>query len=83
LSVGLAKTIWQGRGTLKLAVRDIFYTQWIKGDTYFPRAYEYFKLTHDSRVGQLSFTYRFGKTVKASTRSEGSAGEEIRRAGNE
>jgi hypothetical protein len=83
LSVGLAKTVWQGRGTLKLAVRDIFYTQWIKGDTYFPRAYEYFKLTHDSRVGQLSFTYRFGKTVKASSRSEGSAGEEIRRAGNE
>ena len=82
LSLGLAKTVWQNKGTIKLAVRDLFYTQWIKGDTFFPSATEYFKLTRDSRVIQLSFSYRFGKTFKGSKRSEGSAGDELRRVGN-
>ncbi|NTS39901.1 TonB-dependent receptor [Flavisolibacter sp. BT320] len=82
LSLGIAKTVWQNRGTIKLGVRDIFYTQWMKGNTYFPNATEYFKLTRDTRVAQVSFSYRFGKTFKANKRSEGAAGDEIRRVGN-
>lgn len=82
LSLGLAKNIWQNKGSIKLAVRDLFYTQWMKGDTFFPAATEYFKLTRDTRVVQLSFSYRFGKTFKSSKRSEGAAGDELRRVGN-
>jgi len=67
---------------LKLAARDIFYTQWMKGLTHFQRATEYFKLTRDTRVVTLSFTYRFGRSFKAMKRSEGAAGEEIQRVGN-
>ncbi|MDQ3277458.1 MAG: TonB-dependent receptor [Bacteroidota bacterium] len=82
LTAGIAKTVLQNKGTLKLAVRDIFYTQWMKGNTFFPQATEYFKITRDSRVVHVSFSYRFGKTFKAGKRSDGAASEEIKRVGN-
>jgi len=82
VSVGIAKTILQNKGTVKLAVRDIFYTQWMKGLTQFTLANEYFKLTRDTRVVALSFSYRFGKAFKTVKRSKGAAGEEIERVGN-
>ena len=82
LSLGIAKTVLNNNGTIKLAVRDLFYTQWMKGNTFFPSAHEYFKLTRDTRVAQLSFSYRFGKVFKSNKRSEGAAGDELRRVGN-
>lgn len=82
LSVGVGKTIMKSKGTIKLAARDIFYTQLMKGFTYFTHATEYFKLTRDTRVLNLSFTYRFGKTFKTQRRSAGAASEEIQRVGN-
>ena len=82
LSIGISKTILKSKGTLKLAARDLFYTQWMKGFTYFTNATEYFKLTRDTRVVNISFTYRFGKTFKTARRSSGAAGEEIQRVGN-
>ncbi len=82
LSAGLSKILWKNKATVKLAVRDVFYTQWMKGFTYFTNATEYFKLTRDTRVVNLSFTYRFGKSFKTSRRSGGAAGEEIQRVGN-
>src|SRR5690606_10774558 len=36
VSVGIAKTVLHNKGTVKLAFRDLFYTQWMKGNTYFP-----------------------------------------------
>lgn len=81
LSLGVAKQVLQQKGTLKLAVRDILYTQWMKGNTYFQQADEYFKLTRDTRVATLSFTWRFGKAYKTTRRSEGAAGEEKARVG--
>ena len=42
LSAGISKTVLKNKGTLKLAVRDIFYTQWMKGLTQFTGATEYF-----------------------------------------
>ncbi len=82
LSIGLSKTVLQGKGTLRLAARDIFYTQWMKGNTYFTRAHEYFKLTRDTRVLTVSLVYRFGKSFKTIRRSQGAAGDEIQRVGN-
>lgn len=82
LSVGVSKTVMKNKGVIKLAARDLFYTQWMKGMTYFPKATEYFKLTRDTRVIAVSFTYRFGKAFKTTRRSEGAAGEEIQRVGN-
>ncbi|HUC81627.1 MAG TPA: outer membrane beta-barrel family protein, partial [Flavisolibacter sp.] len=82
VSLGLSKNILQNQGTIKLAVRDVFYTNWMKGFTQFTNATEYFKLTRDSRVGTISFSWRFGKAFKSAKRSEGAAGDEVQRVGN-
>ena len=54
----------------------------MEGLTQFPNATEYFKEKRDSRVFTVAFTYRFGKTYKVNTHSEGSATEESDRVGN-
>lgn len=79
LSAGISKQVFQNKGAIKLNVRDIFYTQAMEGLTHFQQANEYFKLTRDSRVCTLSFTYRFGKALKAGPARQGGAGDEIRR----
>ncbi|MGZ5286038.1 MAG: outer membrane beta-barrel family protein, partial [Flavisolibacter sp.] len=82
ISVGIGKTVLQNKGTVRLAARDLFYTQWMKGNTLFTNADEYFKLTRDTRVATISFVYRFGKAFKAARRSQGAAREEMERVGN-
>jgi hypothetical protein len=80
--IGLARQICNNKGSLKLSLRDVFYTQAMKGDTNFEQAFEYFKLTRDTRVLSLSFSYRFGKGFKnAAKRNGGGALEEIERVG--
>jgi iron complex outermembrane receptor protein len=81
LSVGISKTILKGAGTLKLAGRDLTHTQWIKGNTVFRGVTEWFKVTRDSRVATLNFSWRFGKATRQ-TRRSGSANEEVQRVGN-
>jgi iron complex outermembrane receptor protein len=82
LSAGIARPVLNKKGTLKLSVRDMLYTQVMEGNTDFPNADEYFILRRDSRVVNLSFTYRFGKPLKAARRNSGSAGDEIQRVGS-
>jgi hypothetical protein len=82
LSAGISKQVLKNKGTLRLVVRDIFYTQAMAGLTDFQNTKEYFKLIRDTRVGTLSFTWRFGKSMKAVKRSSGSAQELIERAGS-
>ena len=81
LSAGIGKNIFNNKVSLKLAVRDIFYTQWMKGLTYFDGADEYFKLTRDTRVATFSATWRFGKGARTTRRNTGSAADEIQRVG--
>lgn len=83
VSAGIAKTVLKNKGTVKMGVRDIFYTQAMKGITYFEDADEYFSLTRDTRVFTLSFTYRFGKATRSGARtSPGAAREEVERVGS-
>jgi hypothetical protein len=82
LSIGISKTVLKNQGTVRLAARDLFYTNWMKGLTQFTLANEYFKLTRDTRVVTVSFSYRFGKAFKTGRRTQGSASEEIERVGN-
>jgi iron complex outermembrane recepter protein len=82
LSLGVSRSVLKNKGNLKLAARDLFYTQWMKGFTSFYRATETFKLTRDTRVMTLSFSYRFGKTFKSAKPTERAAVEEIQRVGN-
>lgn len=82
LSLGVSRPVLKKKGTLKLSVRDIFFSNGMEGLTQFTKATEYFKLRRDSRVVSLAFTYRFGKAYKTSKRSNGSATDEMERAGN-
>jgi outer membrane receptor protein involved in Fe transport len=82
LSAGIARPVLKKKGTLKFSLRDILYTNAMEGFTSFPNATEYFKITRDTRVFTLSFTYRFGKTYKTGKRTDGSAAEEMERVGN-
>ncbi len=82
LSLGVSRPILKKKATLKFNARDIFYTNAMEGLTQFPNATEYFILRRDTRVFNLSFTYRFGKAYKAVKRSGGGANDEIERVGN-
>jgi iron complex outermembrane receptor protein len=82
LSLGVSRPVLKKKGTLKISLRDIFYTNAMEGLTQFTHATEYFIVRRDSRVVNLSFTYRFGKAYKISKRSNGSAGDEIQRVGS-
>ena len=83
LSAAVAKSFAQNKGSIRLSVRDILYTNWFKGFDYFTNANESFKFTRDSRVITLAFTWRFGKAYKTAKHSEGASGDEMRRTGNE
>lgn len=79
LSFGIAKQVFNNKGTVKLTVRDILYTQKMEGFTNFSQATEYFIIKRDTRAASISFTYRFGKQYKTSSRNTGGAEDEMRR----
>lgn len=81
MGVGLSKQIMKGKGTLRLAVRDIFYNQNYSGYSRFQNSDEPFKIKWDSRVARISFSWRFGTAQKPVKRSGGGATEETERAG--
>ncbi|MBP6025392.1 outer membrane beta-barrel protein [Ferruginibacter sp.] len=81
LNVGVGKQILQKKGTLRLSVRDLTYFQNYSGYSTFENSYEPFTLKFDTRVVRLSFSWRFGKQMKAVNRSEGGAKDEIDRVG--
>jgi iron complex outermembrane recepter protein len=77
LSIGASKQVMKNKGTIRLTVRDVFWTQQMAGWTDFQGVGEYFKLMRDTRVGTISFTYRFGKAIKQQARRSGGAAGEI------
>lgn len=81
VSAGVSKQVLKNKATIRLTIRDIFYTQAMAGMTYFENTDEYFKLTRDTRVCTIGFTYRFGKTYKTNKRSSGGASDEMERVG--
>ncbi|WP_046369954.1 outer membrane beta-barrel protein [Flavihumibacter petaseus] len=80
-SAGLSKQVLKGKGSVKLNVRDIFYTQQAKGDINFQTTEAHFRNSRDSRVANISFVYRFGKPLKDARqrRNTGGAGDEQNR----
>ncbi len=77
VSAGFAKQILKTKGTVKLNVRDIFLTQVFEGYSRYSNIDARFKNSRDSRVVNLSFTYRFGKMNNNSgQRKRGGASEE-------
>jgi iron complex outermembrane receptor protein len=81
LNAGISKKIMKDKGTLRLTIRDMFYTQNYSGYSTFQNSDEPFEVKWDSRVVRLTFSLRFGKAMKAIKRSAGSATEETERVG--
>lgn len=67
LDAGVSKQVLKDKGSLKLNVRDLLYTQVAKGSMNFELTEAQFRNNRDSRVVNLTFTYRFGKPVKNNT----------------
>ena len=78
MSAGVSKQLLKGKGSVRLNVRDIFYTNWAKGHINFQQTEASFENKRDSRVAGISFTYRFGKPIKGpqNDRKKGGADEE-------
>ena len=84
LSPGVQKTILKNKGTLRFNVTDVFWTNLPKAVITYPGKYiERWHAFRESRVGTLTFTYRFGKsTVQGARRRTTGSEEERQRAGN-
>jgi iron complex outermembrane recepter protein len=83
LSAGISKEIFQKKATIRLNVRDIFYTQGFRGISKYSNIDAKFTETRDSRVVNLGFTYRFskGKMNGAPKRRASSSSDEQSRIG--
>ena len=83
LAAGVQKTIIKGKGTLRFNITDIFWTNLPKATVTYKGSYvENWHAFRESRVANLSFTYRFGNNTVQSARRRTTASEEERqRAG--
>lgn len=64
VSAGVAKKIFNDKGSLKLSVRDIFYTQNPKEIQDFQQVQSVTHISRDTRVWAIAFLYRFGTSTK-------------------
>ena len=83
LSTGFSKQVLKGKGSIRVNVRDLLYSQKIDGHILYGNVDEHFVQQHDSRSFNISFNYRFGKPMKdaAPSRNQGGSGDEQRRVG--
>ncbi|MFI5187821.1 MAG: TonB-dependent receptor domain-containing protein, partial [Chitinophagales bacterium] len=84
LSTGAQKSILRNKGTIRLNVTDIFWTNLPKATIIYPDTYiERWHAFRESRVANLTFNYRFGNNkVQAARRRTTGSEEERQRAGN-
>jgi iron complex outermembrane receptor protein len=84
VAAGVQKSILSNKGTVKLNITDIFWTNLPRATvTYEGRYIENWHAKRETRVATLSFTYRFGNNnVQAARRRTTASEEERQRAGN-
>ncbi len=83
IAAGISKEIFKKKATIRLNVRDIFWTQRFRGVSKYSNIDASFRETNDSRVANLGFTYRFskGKMGQGPKRRASSASDEQNRVG--
>jgi hypothetical protein len=83
VSAGIQKTVLKSKGTIRLNVTDIFWTNLPKATITYDNYIEHWHAYRETRVVNLGFTYRFGNNKVAAARRRATASEEeTRRAGN-
>lgn len=61
VNMGFSKQLLKGKGSLRLNIRDVLYSQKIKGNIKYSNIDASFQQRRDSRQVALGFTYRFSK----------------------
>ncbi len=79
MNIGFSKNIMKNKGSLRLSIRDVLYTQLFSGYSKYQNVDLTINQSRDSRVANLSFTYRFSKGKTAAQRKRGGAGDEQNR----
>lgn len=83
LAAGVQKSVLKNKGTVRLNITDIFWTNLPKAVITYDNYIEKWHAFRDTRVANISFTYRFGNTkVQAARRRTTASEEERQRAGN-
>jgi len=84
LSTGAQKLILKNKGTIRLNMTDIFWTNLPKATITYPNTYiERWHAFRETRIINLTFNYRFGNNkVQAARRRTTGSEEERQRAGN-
>ncbi|HMH20563.1 MAG TPA: TonB-dependent receptor [Puia sp.] len=79
-SATVSKKLLSDKASIKLGIRDIFYTQQVKGYINFQQTEATFHNSRDSRQVSMTFSYRFGKPLKSTAgRRHSGAGDEQNR----
>lgn len=83
IAAGVQKSMFKNKGTIRFNVTDIFWTNLPKAIITYTNYIEKWHAYRETRVANLTFTYRFGKnTVQAARRRTTASEEERQRAGN-
>jgi len=83
LATGVQKAILKNKGTLRFNITDIFWTNLPKAVITYNNYVEKWHAYRETRVANLTFTYRFGNNkVQAARRRTTASEEERQRAGN-
>ncbi|MBI3239738.1 MAG: outer membrane beta-barrel protein, partial [Flavobacteriia bacterium] len=81
--IGAQKKIMQNRGSIRLNITDVFFTNYTTAHVKFNNYTEYFDVRRETRVATLSLTYKFGKaSVPANRRRSGGADDLKSRVNN-
>lgn len=78
LSTGVQKTVLKNKGTIRFNITDIFWTNLPKAVVTFDNYIEKWRAYRETRVANISFTYRFGSTKIQGARRRTTASEEER-----
>jgi hypothetical protein len=79
LSAGVQKSILKNNGTIRFNVTDIFWTNLPQATITYKNYIENWHAYRETRVANLTFTYRFGNNKVAASRRRTTASEEERR----
>jgi iron complex outermembrane recepter protein len=82
IAVGIGKQVMKGKGTIRVNVRDVFYTQRFRAESRYGAVDIAFQEARDSRVLNVNFTYRFSKgKMNGQQRKRNSGPDETNRVG--
>jgi Outer membrane protein beta-barrel family len=80
MSIGVARQVMNNKATIKLNAKDIWFTLTTDATVDYENVREHFIQSGDTRVVNLSFSYRFGRSGKEPAgRHLGGADEEQNR----